>query len=444
MESNMSELMEARKELLAGIESIPDPLEIGKMIGNENFGLANENPTTQARLVHVNENEIRSHLDRIVVGTVEETLNALLDAEADELCRAQRYERTDDRRDTRAGHYSRHLHTKAGEVTLQVPKLRTLKFETAIIERYKRRESSVEEALIEMYLAGVSVRRVEDITEALWGTHVSPATISELNQKVYLRIEEWLKKPLEGEYPYIYLDGIWLKRSWAGEVQNVSVLVAMGVNRQGYREILGVMEGAREDAESWRKFLRSLKSRGLRGVRLVISDKSLGLVETLPEFYPQVLWQRCLVHFYRNVLGEVSRGKAKEVAAMLKAIYAQEGRCEAQGKALEVVGKLESMKLGKAAGILREGIGETISFYAFPSEHWRSIRTNNPLERINREIRRRTRVVGCFPDGNSAVMLVAARLRHITGTGWGKKRYLNMDHLPELVAVPEESGQEIG
>jgi transposase-like protein len=347
-------------------------------------------PGNSGRIIRIDEAEVENLLSRKVRESVEETLNGLLDAEAAGLCGAGRYERSVERLDTRAGHYERKLHTKAGEVTLKVPKLRSLPFETQIIERYKRRESSVEEALMEMYLAGVSVRRVEDITEALWGTHVSPATISELNQKVYLRIEEWLKKPLEGEYPYIYLDGIWLKRSWAGEVQNVSVLVAMGVNRQGYREILGVMEGAREDAESWRKFLRSLKSRGLRGVRLVISDKSLGLVETLPEFYPQVLWQRCLVHFYRNVLGEVSRGKAKEVAAMLKAIYAQEGRCEAQGKALEVVGKLESMKLGKAAGILREGIGETISFYAFPSEHWRSIRTNNPLERINREIRRRS------------------------------------------------------
>jgi transposase-like protein len=136
-----------------------------------------------------------------------------LDAEADRLCQASRYERTEKRRDTRAGHYTRNLSTKAGDVKLKVPKLRTLPFETAIIERYRRRESSVEEALIEMYLAGVSVRRVEDITQALWGTRVSPGTVSNLNKKVYGRIEKWLNEPIEGDYPYVFLDGIWLKRS---------------------------------------------------------------------------------------------------------------------------------------------------------------------------------------------------------------------------------------
>ena len=184
-------------------------------------------------------NEFKSHLDRVVRGSVEETLNALLDAEADRLCNAQRYERSEARRDTRAGHYERKLQTKAGEVSLRIPKLRTQTFETAIIERYRRRESSVEEALIEMYLAGVSVRRVEDITEALWGTRVSPSTVSDLNKKIYGTIEAWRNRPIEGEHPYVYLDGIVLKRTWAGEVRNVSLLVAIGVNGEGYREILG-------------------------------------------------------------------------------------------------------------------------------------------------------------------------------------------------------------
>src|SRR5471030_2310277 len=174
----------------------------------------------------------------MVRGTVEETLNALLDAEADRLCGAGRYERTQGRQDTRAGSYERSLHTVAGEVHLKVPKLRRQTFETAIIERYRRRESSVEEALVEMYLAGVSVRRVEDITEALWGTRVSPSTVSELNQKIYTQIEAWRNRPIEGEHAYVYLDGIWLKRSWGGEVKNVAVLVAIGVRRDGYREIL--------------------------------------------------------------------------------------------------------------------------------------------------------------------------------------------------------------
>jgi len=148
-------------------------------------------------------------------------------------------------------------------VTLNVPKLRTLPFETAIIERYRRRESSVEEALIETYLAGVSVRGVEDITEVLSGTRVAPSTVSDLNQQIYQRIEAWRNEPITGEHPYVYLDGIWLKRSWGGEVRNVSVLVAIGVDQEGFRDVLGVAEGTKEDSESCRSFLRYLKDRGL-------------------------------------------------------------------------------------------------------------------------------------------------------------------------------------
>jgi len=371
---------------------------------------------TSPPVITVDEQQIHRHLDSLVRTSVEQTLNALLDAEADVLCGAKRYERFPDRLDTRAGHYPRGLHTKAGEVTLKVPKLRTLPFETAISERYRRRESSVEEALVEMYLAGVSVRRVEDITEALWGTKVSPSTVSELNKRIYGQINEWRNRPIEGEHPYVHLDGIWLKRSWGGEVRNIAVLVAVGVNKEGYREILGVVEGAKEDKESWPGFLRHLKGRGLKGVRLFVSDKCLGLVESLAEFYPQASWQRCAVHFYRNVFTVVPRGKVKEVAAMLKAIHAQEDRQSAEQKAKAVVDKLEGLKLHKAAALVRAGISETLSYMAFPREHWRSLRTNNPLERVMRELRRRTRVVGCFPDGESAVMLVAARLRHVAGT----------------------------
>lgn len=382
--------------------------------------------------IKIDEARIQSHLDQVVRGTVEETLNAMLDAEADALCQAQRYEHTEARRDRRAGHYQRKLHTKAGEVTLKVPKLRKTTFETAIIERYRRRESSIEEALIEMYLAGVSVRRVEDITEALWGTRVSPGTISELNKKVYGRIEAWRCRKLEGTYPYVYLDGIVLKRSWAGEVRNVSVLVAIGVDEEGFREVLGVCEGAKEDEKGWSEFLRHLKQRGLKGVRLIVSDKCLGLVESAARFFPEAAWQRCCVHWYRNIFSHVPNTKVREVAAMLKAIHAQEDREAAEEKARLVVKKLRSMRLSKAADMVAEGVAETLSYYAFPSEHWRQLRTNNPLERIMREIRRRTRVVGCFPDGNSALMLTAARLRYITGTQWGTRRYMNMEHLTEL------------
>ena len=390
-----------------------------------------EEPAQALPVIQVDHDQIHKHLDGVVRDTVEQTLNALLDAEADELCGAKRYERSPQRLDNRAGHYTRQLHTKAGQVTLQVPKLRNLPFETAIIERYRRRETSVEEALVEMYLAGVSTRRVEDITEALWGTRVSSSTVSELNKKIYGHIEQWRNRPLDGEHPYVFLDGIWLKRCWGGEVRNLAVLVAVGVNRDGFREVLGVMEGAKEDKDSWLAFLRHLKGRGLRGVKLFVSDKCLGLVESLAEFYPEALWQRCAVHFYRDVFTAVPKGKVKEVAAMLKAIHAQEDEESAKDKARQVVDKLEGLRLGKAAGIVREGIEETLAYMAFPREHWRSLRTNNMLERLMRELRRRTRVVGCFPDGESALMLVGARLRHVAGTKWGSRRYLDMGHLQD-------------
>lgn len=398
-----------------------------------------------AGVVRVDDGQLRSHVDGVVRETVEQTLNALLDAEADALCGAKRYERNPERADTRAGHYERQLQTKAGAVTLKVPRLRSLPFETQIIERYRRRESSVEEALIEMYLAGVSVRRVENITEALWGTRVSPSTVSELNQKIYGHIEAWRQRPIEGEHPYVYLDGVWLKRSWGGEVRNLAVLVAMAVRADGHREILGVIEGAKEDKESWLSFLRQLKARGLSGVRLVISDKCLGLVEALGEVYPEASWQRCMVHWYRNVFTVVPRGRVKEVAAMLKAIHAQEDRPAAERKGQEVVAKLEALKLGKAAGIVAAGVAETLSYMAFPREHWTRIRTNNVLERLMREIRRRTRVVGNFPDGEAAVMLVAARLRHVAGTKWGTRRYLDTDLLaPPVPLMPTEAVLAVG
>ena len=364
--------------------------------------------------------------------SVEETLNALLEAEADHLCQAKRYERNAERASTRAGHYTRSLQTTSGEVKLRVPKLRDLPFETAIIERYRRRESSVEEALVEMYLAGVSVRRVEDITEALWGSRVSSSTISELNQKIYRNIEEWRNKPLESEYVYMFVDGIWLKRSWGGEVQPVSVLVAIGVNKEGYREIIGVAEGSREDAESWRNFFRYLKERGLQKVSLIVSDKSIGVLDAIGDFFPKSRWQRCIVHFYRNVLNAVPVGKVKHITTMLKAIHAQEDKQAALQKAEQIVEKLRSLKMEKAARIIHAGVEETLSFYEFPPNHWRHIRTNNPLERINREIRRRTRVVGSFPDGHSALMLVAARLRYLAGKKWGTERYMNMKTFSEI------------
>ena len=328
------------------------------------------------KIVQLDEEVIKGQIKELVRGSVEETLNELLEAEAKKLTQAARYERNEQRQGYRSGHYSRNLTTTAGDVTLKVPKLKGISFETAIIERYRRRESSVEEALIEMYLAGVSVRRVEDITEALWGSKVSPSTISELNKKAYVHIEDWRNRPLQGgRYPYVYVDGIYLRRNWGGEFENVAILVAIAVNEDGYREVLGAAEGMKEDKASWVSFFQWLHGRGLDGVKLVVGDKCLGMLEAVGEVFPEAKYQRCTVHFYRNVFSVTPRSKVKLVAKTLKAIHAQESK------------------------------------------------------RAAREIRRRTRVVDSFPDGNSALMLVCARLRHVAGTQWGNKKYMNMKHL---------------
>jgi putative transposase len=410
------------------------------MIRKENHRMKKSTPSGKlGKVIEIDEGRIRDHLGEMVRGTVEEALNSMLDAEADRLCKATRYEHSPERVDTRAGHYQRKLHTKAGEVTLNMPKLRAQTFETAIIERYRRREASVEESLIEMYLAGVSVRRVEDITEALWVTKVSPGTVSNLNKKIYAHIDKWRNKKITGEYPYVYMDGIALKRSWGGEVKNVSVLVAIGVDSDGFREVLGISEGAKEDKAGWTGFLRHLKKRGLSGVKLFISDACLGLTESLADFYPEAKWQRCTVHFYRNVFSDVPSGKVRKVAVMLKAIHAQEDKKAAKEKAKQVIKKLKAMKLSSAARKVEEAVDETLNYYDFPAAHWLRIRTNNPLERLLREIRQRTRVVGSFPDGHSALMLSVARLRHVAGTKWGTRRYLTM----ELLSQPVEKELEV-
>ena len=368
------------------------------------------------KIIHLNEGAIKQELKELVRHSLEETLNNLLDQEAAELTNAGRYERTEERKGYRSGHYERSLTTTSGAVKLKVPKLKGVAFETAIIERYRRRESSVEEALIEMYLAGVSVRRVEDITEALWGTKVSAGTVSKLNQKVYGHIDNWRNRPLQGKYPYVYLDGIYLKRNWGGEYENVAILIAMAVNEEGYREVIGASEGMKEDKTSWLEFMKSLK----------------GLLEAVNETFPEAKFQRCNVHFYRNVFSVTPRSKMKEVAAMLKAIHAQEDKEAAKEKATAVVAKLQDMKLKGAAKKVEDSILETLTYMDFPRAHWIKLRSNNVIERLNREIRRRTRVVGTFPDGNSALMLVCARLRYVASKTWGTKMYMSMKHLEEM------------
>ena len=342
------------------------------------------------KIVQLNEEIIKGQIKELVRGSVEETLNELLEKEAESLTQAARYERSEARQGYRSGHYDRSLTTTSGDVTLHVPRLKGVSFETAII--------------------------------------------SELNKKAYVHIEDWRNRPLQGgRYPYVYVDGIYLRRNWGGEYENVAILVAIAVNEDGFREVLGAAEGMKEDKASWVSFFQWLRGRGLDGVKLIVGDKCMGMLEAVGEVFPDAKYQRCTVHFYRNVFSVVPKSKVKIVAKMLKAIHAQESKKASREKAKAVVAELRAMKLKEAAKKVEDGIEETLTYCDFPSEHWTRIRTNNVIERLNREIRRRTRVVGTFPDGNSALMLVCARLRHVAGTQWGCKKYMNMKHLEAVM-----------
>lgn len=374
-------------------------------------------------------------LDTMVREKVERIVNAMLDAEADEIANAARYERTGERKAYRAGHYERKLTAKAGRLALKVPKLKGAVFESAVIERYRRREQSVEESLIDMYLAGVSTRQVDDISQLLWGDRMPSQTLSDKLKKVYEDIDSWRTRPLESECPYVFMDGVWHKRSWGGRVENVSVLVAIGVDSEGHREVIGVAEGMKEDGDSWEQFVRGMIERGLKGVRLVVGDRCAGLVSTVNSMLPKARYQRCMVHFMRNVLSKTPPTHRQWASAALKAIFAMESRESALAKAESVAAEMEARRLKAAANCLREGVGETTTYLLpeFPDGHRRRIRTNNMIERLNREIRRRTRVVGSFPDGNSALMLVCARIRYVTDNEWSTRRYLDMSRLDDTL-----------
>lgn len=383
------------------------------------------------------ENEIRRHNSNMVHDSMEESLNDLLDAEADKLLNIEQYERNVEPENISVSDYMRKLQAGSGEVKWKATELGTLPFENTIIARYKAGESSVEEAIIQMYLITEGIRKLAEITGAARGSKGSPDTITDLRRKIRGRIEIWRERAIQDIYPYLFLDGISLERHVSGEVENVSILAAFGVNQNGYREVLGIVEGGRENHESWSGFLRQLIKRGLNSVQLVTSDKYPGLVETIGECLPEARCQRCVSDFKRDVLSVVPGSMIQEVAAMLEAIHGQKDQESAGQKMQSVIVKLERMKLKRAADKIRNSAHETLSYYFFSSKHWRSIKSKTWMEEIMWEIRRHVRVVGNFPDHQSALILVAAHLRHISGKKWGTHRYLNMRHLAEMTREAE-------
>lgn len=378
------------------------------------------------KLIRVDEGEVQAYLAAAVKGAVRDVFEAVLEAEAQELLQARPYERTTTRRDYRNGTRQRQLLTRVGDITLNVPRLRTVPFQSQIVDRYKRMESSLEEALLEMYFQGVSTRKVAGITEELLGVPVSAGRMSRLNLKVADKLEAWRERPLEATYRYLYLDGTVVKARWAGTVEPLCLLIAVGVTEAGYREILACELGSTEDAESWLRLLRNLRKRGCKGVGLVISDAHAGLRAAAERCFPQADFQRCIFHFIHNVLTQVPRKRQRQVAAALKAIYAQESEPEARAKAARFVEQYATT-LAQAVKVLRSGLSDTLTYYRYPSEHWRRIRTNNALERLLREVKRRLRVVGAFPDPGAAVLLATARLKWTQESLWGQRRYLDLD-----------------
>ncbi len=376
-------------------------------------------------LVKFDETKIQDFLNRIIREAVKEVFEALLEAEAAELVRARPYERTHMRKDHRNGTRKRKLVTRVGEIELTVPRLRTIPFQSQIIDRYRRMESSLEEALIEMYLQGISTRKVQDITSELCGVHVTAGKMSRLNHKVYDKLKAWRDWPLQRHYRYLYLDGTVIKGRWSGHVEPISILVAVGVTDDGYREVLAMTAGSSEDGDSWLRLLRSLRKRGVKSVDLIIADAHAGLREAREKVFSRAQYQRCIFHFIRNVLTRVPKRKQKQVARAIEAIFAQESFDEAEAKARRFIAEHEKTLPG-AVKILRSGLGEALTYYQYPETHWSRIRTNNPLERLLREVKRRLKVVGTFPDVESALMLATARLKWTQETTWSQKRYLCM------------------
>ena len=278
------------------------------------------------------------------------------------------------------------------------------------------------------------------ITGALWGAGVSPAAVYELNRKIAARIEAWRHRPIRGGHPYVFLSGVELRRKWGGEARTISVLVAVGVNAQGFREVLGVAEGTMEEPASWRGFLRSLKQRGLTGVELFVGDGRAGLAESVAALFPGVAYQRCVLRFYRSVLSLVPLVQLPAMEEMLKAIHASSDSAAARAKVIQVVLRLRRMKLQDIATLVARDVEQTFGYYAFPPEHRRHLRSNYVLDRIVREIRVRARAVGAFSDGPSAVLLVSARLRFIAATRWAGRYRLDMSRLHGLLDADARAG----
>ncbi len=318
-------------------------------------------------------------------------------------------------------------------------KARNLPVGDVIIDRRRRGESSVEETLLEIYQAGLSVQQAERIVDALWGSRLDLASVCTLGRKIARSIDAWRNRPIRGRHIYVSLTAVELKRNWGSGCRMVSVLVAVGVNAEGIREVLGVIAGDRDDRTTWREFLRSLQKRGLNGVKLFIGDQLPGVASEITELFPEAAYQHCVLQFYRSVLSLAPAAQMPTVEGLLKTIHASGDRATARARAAQIESTMRLMSLPFVAVAIAEYVEATLTYYAFPAAHWRRLRSNYLLNRIMRDIRERARVVGAFSDGPSAVLLVSARLRHVADQCWSR-RHLAARQLRDVLAADIRSG----
>lgn len=359
-----------------------------------------------------------------------EVLQEVLEAEMTETLQARPGERTSERLGLRSGSYTRTLITRVGKLELRVPQDRQGRFSSQLFERYQRSEKALVSALAEMYVQGVSTRKVKAITEELCGHSFSASSISDINKKLDEQLEEFASRRLDEEYPYLILDARYERVRENGTIHKRAVLVAIGINWDGRRCVLGVDLANRESISSWKEFLVGLRTRGLTGVELVVTDDHAGLRAAVAEVLPEAAWQRCYVHFLRNCLDHLPPKGDDDCLRELRWIYERRNLGEARNDLATWITKWES-RYAKLVGWVEENIEETLTFYRLPPQHHKHLKSTNMLERLNEELKRRTQVVRIFPNAASCLRLVRA-LAVETHENWIEAtRYLNMDLLRE-------------
>ena len=384
---------------------------------------------------HEFEHDVKLDVEARVRQGVKAVLEEVLEEEMTQHLEAGYRELTPTRRGERNGHYQRNLVTPAGEIEhLEVPRDREGEFLTEVFERYKRMTGDVEEAVLEMYLSGISVRKIAGVTDALSKVKVGKDAVSRIASRLEEEQREWRERPLEGKaYPYLYLDATYLKVRWGAGVTSMALLACVGVDEEGFREVLAIEVAGSEKGAAYASLLRGLVDRGLSGVKLVISDDHEGIKVAVAGELPGVGWQRCVVHFERNVLSHVPASSMAEVAQDLKAVFKVRRQKTAQALAGEFV-ELYGKRFPKAVAVFEAGIGDALTYLSYPGSHHIRIRTTNMLERLFEEVKRRTRVVGVFPNETSAATLTT-EIALRSSEQWALKRYLTMAAL-EAVGKP--------